>query len=125
MSPHPTRTATDPTRPRTAQARCRGCGQGARTRSEAADLSVPWLVYDPATQTAIPARFHHRCRPAGVPGDGACGECGDGPLIEATLHEPTDLLTAAAISTWQNDHGWTHSRQGWRCPTCGPGRTQR
>ena len=38
-APHPPGTPGGPT--------CRGCGQPARTRDEAADLAVVWLLYDP------------------------------------------------------------------------------
>lgn len=99
----------------------RGCGHGARTRSEVADLSVEWLVYDPNGPAAVPARFHHGCRPAGVPGDGACSDCGDGPLIEPALDQPVDLLAAAALSTWLVDHGWSEHSRRWCCPACAAG----
>ena len=101
--------------------RCQGCGHGARTRGEVADLSVEWLVYDPSLAAAVAARFHHGCRPAGVPGDGACSDCGDGPLIEPALDQPDDLLAAAALSAWLADHGWTETNHRSYCPACASG----
>lgn len=142
----PTR-APHPTAPRgTAQQAlmCSGCGRGGRTRDEAADLAVDWLVVEAGTApfagAVHTARFHQDCRPAGIPGEFACAVCGDGPLLDPTLTTvlagtggAVDLFTAAALTGWLHDHGWSgdlhpasHSSddpdagEGPRCPACSP-----
>ena len=126
---------------------CTGCGAAGRTRDEAADLTLEWLLYEPATGRAVASRFHRSCQPAGVPGELTCSGCGDGPLLDpalATDHgRPADLFTATALIGWLDDHGWTGDPwpstgtsadhlagpedlvdlgvgEGPRCPACSP-----
>lgn len=116
-APHPTASPGGPT--------CRGCGQPGRTRDEAADLAVGWLLYDAATGTAVPARFHQGCRPPGVPGELECAACGEGPLLGPELDRPSDLLTAAALAAWLDEHRWSgdpDTADALHCPDCLPHR---
>lgn len=123
---------------------CSGCGAAGRTRDEAADLAMEWLLYDSATGLAVAARFHRSCQPAGVPGELTCTGCGDGPLLDPALAadrgRPADLFTASALTSWLDDHGWTGDPwpraltgadhpaavedlevgEGPRCPACAP-----
>lgn len=103
---------------RGARPRCHGCDEPARTRDEAGDLSVGWLIHDPARVAALPARFHQHCRPDGIPGTLECLECGEGPLLDPALERPVDLLAAAALEAWRTENGWNTDPENPRCPRC-------